>query len=122
MPVSNEAIEAVFKSLRDNGAPLPFSEHMRAALEAASPLMPGWQSMDSAPKNGTFVLCAHASGHINIMQFSRSDDPAGFWRTDAFQRSPSWEPTYWKPLPAAPALPTPPEGWTMTVPQHKEPS
>lgn len=63
------------------------------------PAIREWRPISTAPKDGTFVLCFHESGHINVMQFC-SD---GYWRATVLDRLHKWHPTHWQPLPAPPA-------------------
>ena len=63
-----------------------------------------WLPIDTAPKDGTFVLCALESGHISILQFCRD----GYWRRDVFSEL-KRAPTHWMPLPEPPALAPAPE-------------
>lgn len=69
-------------------------------IEAIRAEGPQWLPIESAPKDGTFVLAVQPSGHIAIMQWCvdqfwrvRSDDPAHYWT-----------PTHYMPLPAPPAI------------------
>jgi hypothetical protein len=56
-----------------------------------------WSTIETAPRDGTFVLCALPSGHVAISQFCRD----GYWRRGAFSElSPA--PTHWMALPKAP--------------------
>lgn len=58
-----------------------------------------WRPISEAPRDGTFVLCAHPSGHINIMQFSPEDNKWRRWVNNDYH---DWKPTHWMPLPPAP--------------------
>ena len=54
------------------------------------------QPIETAPKDGTYVLCAHKGGHINILQFTNIG--GGYWRNEHGR----WSPTHWMPLPEPP--------------------
>ena len=58
-----------------------------------------WQSLETAPKDGTFVLVAHMDGQITIRRHhERTDhwlDDEDFYMTDN-------HPTHWMPLPPPP--------------------
>jgi hypothetical protein len=65
--------------------------------------MSEWQPIETAPKDGTFVLCCHESGHINILQFNgnASDLSQPAWRKDCYSGQ-TFRPTHWMPLPKPP--------------------
>jgi len=85
----------------------------RRADRSARPAVEVWQPIETAPKDGTFVLCVEPSGHRHIMQwYTPSLAPeGGFWRARVAD-GPGWHPTHWQPLPAPPAL-THPDTQTM---------
>lgn len=60
--------------------------------------MTDWQPIETAPKDGTFVLAAEESGYIHIVQWYGKQ---GFWRTDCYS-SIEWQPIHWQPLPNPP--------------------
>lgn len=61
---------------------------------------PKWKPIETAPKDGTFVLCAG--------EFDRPGDwriKMGYWDAcdgDWYLFGASWNPTHWMPLPEAP--------------------
>lgn len=77
----------------------------RAPLAAGAISKQEWLPIESAPKDGTYILCAHASGHINILQFSgnASDLSCPAWRKDCYTGQ-TWKPTHWMPLPKPPTI------------------
>lgn len=60
--------------------------------------MSEWQPIETAPRDGTFILCAHDSGYVNILQFC-SD---GWWSRNTGYYDPEY-PTHWMPLPLPPS-------------------
>lgn len=70
----------------------------RTVVEYTMP-EPEWQLIETAPKDGTWVLCAHESGHVNICQYS-SD--LSYWRVNVNGYCKQWNPTHWQPLPEPP--------------------
>lgn len=80
--------------------------HIRAMQAAAQ-----WQPIETAPKDGTFILCAHKSGHINICRwhveipnYEKSD---AYWRARVYEGEGLWKPTHWMPLRTAPRIDAP---------------
>lgn len=76
----------------------------RAARNVSAPIpsvVPEWHPMDTAPRDGTFVICAHVSGHVNILQWSPYSVPHAGWRLNATNGH-TQNPTHWMSLPAAP--------------------
>jgi len=74
---------------------------------APSPPAPGgWQTMETAPRDGTYVLCASRplSGEwcFDVGRHCSNN----IWVNEQFSTVPS--PTHWMPLPAPPATPQPP--------------
>ncbi len=65
-----------------------------------------WQPIETAPKDGTFILCYHSSGHINVQQYCQDK----FWRSSIDNAPHIWQPTHWMPLPPPPAKATASEG------------
>jgi hypothetical protein len=71
----------------------------------------GWLPIETAPKDGTFVLiAAHDNGmpsqpmHVLIAQFC---EESGEWMRNADEEySETWPPTHWQPLPDAPSPPS----------------
>ncbi len=66
-----------------------FQMAMRQPMRESS-----WQEMDTAPMDGTFILCCHPSGYVNIMQYCTG----GYWRTDLLDQS-HRVPTCWQSIP-----------------------
>lgn len=64
-------------------------------------LLMEWRPIEEAPKDGTWALCLHWSGHIDIMQYATVDN---FWRSHISQDPLKREsvPTHWMPLPKPP--------------------
>lgn len=73
-----------------------------------------WQSMETAPKDGSFILMYHptapAWGQVTIgkwetQEFNRQPKP--FWdmwfRIGGRMDAREWVPTHWMPLPEAPS-------------------
>ena len=56
-----------------------------------------WQPIETAPKDGEYILAAHESGHVNIMQYCFD----GCWRSNTNDIA-KWNPTHWQPLPEPP--------------------
>lgn len=54
-----------------------------------------WQPIETAPKDGTFVLAVTESGYRVIVQWCADK----FWRSNVPH---AWEPTHWMPLPEPP--------------------
>ncbi len=71
--------------------------------EAASPLMPvpGWQPIETAPKNGLPILVGHAQAVFDAWW---SEDAAGWTdgSTDNYDDPVTFKPTHWMPLPRPP--------------------
>ena len=59
-----------------------------------------WQSMETAPKDGTWVLATNGEGLPVIVQFSQYGKG---WQT--MDEGPYTALTHWMPLPAPPAVP-----------------
>lgn len=58
-----------------------------------------WQSVETAPKDGTFVLIGMPSGHVTIAQFCQDQ----YWRSHVSQAP--WEaftPKWWARVPSVP--------------------
>ena len=77
--------------------------HMKKAFQAYQASQ--WQDIESAPKDGTFILLGHAYGENNQWWNCCSNywDEDGYWSEYVHMTS---EPTHWMPLPA---LPSPPQ-------------
>lgn len=76
-------------------------EVMRDIDEAASSLRAsGWRSIDSAPKDGTWILFyVHRYAVPTVGKwYERGRYESGFWMSSAMQISP----THWMPLPTPP--------------------
>jgi hypothetical protein len=92
---------------RANGAEMA-REHCADELEAALAAIPvgGWRPIESAPKNGSWVLLLSQEGGVQC----------GYWGGTYFGFDPAWiqyahrtecvrvtgEPTHWQPLPLPP--------------------
>lgn len=78
-------------------------EGMRAALEAALPLLEGdgWRPIESAPRDGTHIMVpGQFSGmEIDEAQWDEDTNPEGWW---SVKLDLPLEPTHWQPLPAPP--------------------
>jgi hypothetical protein len=60
-----------------------------------------WQPIETAPKDGTFVLlyCPSSLGsYMDVYSFTE----CGGWQCSNFEYSPYPDPTHWMPLPDAP--------------------
>lgn len=58
-----------------------------------------WLQIETAPKDGTFVLICMPSGHRTIAQWCTDS----FWRSHVNQESwEAWTPKWWMPIPEAP--------------------
>ena len=77
-----------------------------AMLECKDDSSMGWQPIETAPRDGTFVVCAVLSGHITILQWSNhialsdTEEVSG-WRRGVSDVDP-WQPTHWMCLPEPP--------------------
>ena len=72
------------------------AETARAAL-AVVPL-PEWRPIETAPKDGVFVLITDG----DVVQIGYYEDHLMAWRSDADQCRLWSDPTHWQPLPAPP--------------------
>ena len=80
--------------------------------EAQRQAAPTWQPIDTAPKDGTWILLAGDSGYtttpfrVSVCQYS-FDTYYSWWRDHAGDnfRDDGDEPTHWMPLPPAPPTP-----------------
>ena len=72
------------------------AETARAAL-AVVPL-PEWRPIETAPKDGVFVLITDG----DVVQIGYYEDHLMAWRSDAAQCRLWSDPTHWQPLPAPP--------------------
>ena len=72
------------------------AETARAAL-AVVPL-PEWRPIETAPKDGVFVLITDG----DVVQIGYYEDHLTAWRSDADQCRLWSDPTHWQPLPAPP--------------------
>jgi len=69
-----------------------------ALLDECENLRRGWRPIETAPKDGAFMLCVAESGHVNIMQWCVD----GYWRSNTKSPVGYWGPTHWRPLPDPP--------------------
>ncbi len=108
MPVSSEQVDIVLRELLWKPTAANRT-HMRKALDtafAASPLMPvpGWQPIATGPTDGTSVLVWDSDFQYVASVWWHEDGVPVWFNGDVRVYA-----THWMPLPAAPALPTPPE-------------
>jgi hypothetical protein len=77
-------------------------------MESDGQGMSDWQPIDTAPKDGTWMLLRGESGYIgrpylaHVGRWMQTDDRGGWWEQseDAyFADSNSMQPTHWMPLP-----------------------
>lgn len=61
-------------------------------------ITPGWQPIETAPKDGRAVLIAAVDGTDDIIRIANWNQQHNAWITDAGFPSP----THWMPLPAPP--------------------
>lgn len=54
-----------------------------------------WQSIDTAPKDGTTILCFE-SGLVGVVKYEDG------WFRNRYNMEALWEPTHWMPLPEPP--------------------
>ena len=93
---------AVFAS-SDDPEPLRGADLDSALQGAQAPQAGGWQSIETAPKDGTLVLLSCVGWPHSIIRHEPWPIKVGGWwktRWDIFGAS--WEPTHWQPLPPAP--------------------
>lgn len=70
--------------------------------------MSDWRPIETAPKDGTFILAVIAGFKPAVVRFmcapGRSDwiDSSDNWTSDI--GGPFWEPTHWMPLPDSPKV------------------
>lgn len=62
----------------------------------------GWQSIETAPKDGTWVLAGAADWALPemVQWFKRTETSGVYWQS---MDSGPFEPTHWMPLPASPS-------------------
>lgn len=73
----------------------------RTAWNAAIALMRGqsWQSIETAPKDGTSILATEIDGEPVVSYF---DEGGWVYSWHAYDGYRHWNPTHWQPLPAPP--------------------
>jgi len=89
-----------------------------AALSAQVQDVAGWQSIETAPKDGTLIIVSNRYGAWlakYIETFPTGYRPANPWfvmllNMQHMSNSPNYIPTHWMPLPSAPAAPAKQEG------------
>lgn len=76
-----------------------YEARIRSALSAQVQDVAGWQSIETAPKDGTQFLAFDKGSYFNCW---RHDNGYGeqYWMDDAYSEPNPW---HWMPLPAAPA-------------------
>lgn len=81
-------------------------EHAAAIREAPAlpPQDASWQPIETAPKDGRWLLLVARSGLPDVGRwFDQGRYETGFWAVHAIR----WEATHWMPLPLPPASPSP---------------
>lgn len=68
-------------------------------LDSAPDNEGGWRPIETASKDGTFVLVAMKSGFVCILQYCTDR----YWRPNAYDTFKDRKPTHYMPLPAPPS-------------------
>lgn len=66
--------------------------------------MSGWKKIETAPKDGTYILVCDArvaDGHMNVVSYTEEDYPL-VWETQEFAAYHIDAFTHWAPLPEPP--------------------
>jgi hypothetical protein len=61
----------------------------------------GWRDIESAPKDGSEVLCFVGPGYVGGVIMLRWEMHDGHWAWNDWDYD-TWEPTHWMPLPTPP--------------------
>lgn len=70
----------------------------RALLPLIREVQSGWETIETAPRDGTRSIVATASGYVTVLQFCEE----GYWRSNGAKYHHGWDPTHWQPLPTPP--------------------
>ncbi len=62
--------------------------------------MADWQPIETAPRDGTWLLCWEPGTEVDIMRWYAWSTTRGEWQSCEGIRT---EPTHWQPLPAPPS-------------------
>lgn len=73
-------------------------DYRKTALAVLSKRESGWRPIETAPKDGTFVLTALESGYLLVLQYCANN----YWRRHVMDDKGLWNPTHWMPLPNPP--------------------
>lgn len=67
---------------------------------------PAWQTIETAPKDGTRVILAWGGKSINgfYLDNSHTATPWAGWRVESMVVQPPGKPTHWMPLPSPPSM------------------
>jgi hypothetical protein len=111
---------------------VPADEHDRLrTLLSSSRGEQGWRTIDSAPKDGTYIILGNAQGAwvgCYVARYQSGFVPEDPWHSMMMNRRhmprySSSEPTHWQPLPSAPgSVPTPPVTHASDCALHNAPA
>ena len=110
--MNNKEISDYLNSRAEDFNNNPYDVLRELCDEAQRQAAPTWQPIDTAPKDGTWILLAADSGYtttplrVSVCQWS-FDTYHSFWRDHSCDnfRDDGDEPTYWMPLPPVPFTP-----------------
>jgi hypothetical protein len=92
---------AAYGKTQDGGDVLPFCPAYESAKQKGE--AEGWRDIESAPKDGTNILLAHAlavfDGYWDVYANGWVDDV-----TDLYEDKITYQPTHWRPLPEPPTM------------------
>lgn len=72
----------------------------RRHRSASSPQETGWRTIDSAPKDGTYIIGGRAEKRSKMMWWETQSGGGGRWLIDDGDFSPAKpQPTHWQPVP-----------------------
>jgi len=78
-------------------------ERMIKDALAALPSCEGWRGIESAPRDGTYILAYPALLQIPlVITWKREKGWLGSWRMPMTDSPPPYVPTHWMPLPSPP--------------------